>query len=536
MAREVDKGLRAIKAAMFGVGGLFLMVVALLLGGFLALNFFRIDVPTAHMAVLIKKTGKDLDNNQEIAPSAEYKGVQREFLLDGKHWRDPYNWAWEILPQPEVPQGQMGILVSLTGENLGYGEFMAKVDSDKEVLNGGVLTKGIVPNYLTPGRYAINPYLFELELHNPIVVPAGYRGVVTSLAGPMPEDPNTLLVPPGFRGVQAETLDTKTHYYNPYAEQINLVDCRSRTYRLTADGEMGFPSKDGFWIRLDGVIEFRVMPEKAAEVYVTFNDDENGDKIDEEIIRKVIMPIARSYCRTEGSKYSGRQFIQGETRSEFEDKFESVMQIECEPLGIGVLVAKITDIYPPQQIAEPIRESGLAKEEREQFLIEIKQQEEEQKLAVQQQMALRKQELIKVEQEVVTLVTEAMREQEVAVIKANEGLEVAKSKLEAAADEAKAIEARGQAEADVVRFNNEAEAAGWARSVEAFSGNGAEFARYVLNQKLAPAYRRIMANTEDSPIMDIFRSFAPGTPTPPPTTEPAPALQASEPQTPVATP
>ena len=43
---------------------------------------------------------------------------------------------------------------------------------------------------------------------------------------------------------------------------------------------MGFPSIDGFWVSLDGVIEFRVDPKKAAEVYVTYNEiqnDKDGD-------------------------------------------------------------------------------------------------------------------------------------------------------------------------------------------------------------------------------------------------------------------
>jgi hypothetical protein len=54
---------------------------------------------------------------------------------------------------------------------------------------------------------------------------------------------------------------------------------------------------------------------------------------------------------------------------------------------------------------------------------------------------------------------------------------------------------------------NQAEAAGWKRSVEAFDGSGSEFAQYVLYQKIAGAYRNIMVNTADSPIMRIFESF-----------------------------
>jgi hypothetical protein len=67
---------------------------------------------------------------------------------------------------------------------------------------------------------------------------------------------------------------------------------------------MGFPSKDGFWVTLDGIIEFRVMPERAAEVYVIYNELENDaqgvTRIDEEVIKKVVFPNARSFCRSAG--------------------------------------------------------------------------------------------------------------------------------------------------------------------------------------------------------------------------------------------
>ena len=75
-------------------------------------------------------------------------------------------------------------------------------------------------------------------------------------------------------------------------------------------------------------------------------------------------------------------------------------------------------------------------------------------------------------------------------------------------DEAAAIEARGKAAADVVRFDNEADSAGWKKAVEAFDGDGKSYAQYVMFQKLSPAYKRIMVNTADSPIMKIFESFS----------------------------
>ena len=60
----------------------------------------------------------------------------------------------------------------------------------------------------------------------------------------------------------------------------------------------------------------------------------------------------------------------------------------------------------------------------------------------------------------------------------------------------------------MIWFENEAESAGWKKAVEAFSGDGQAYAQFVLYQKLAASYRRIMVNTADSPIMKIFEDFA----------------------------
>jgi regulator of protease activity HflC (stomatin/prohibitin superfamily) len=488
-------------------------VFLLLFGPIYLWNQCRIDVPSKHMAVLIKKTGKDLPNDVELAPSSEYKGVQAEVLREGRYFRpavyNPYFYDWVVVPQIEIPEGKLGVRIRLHGDNLGPGELIAFEENQK----------GIVADVLTPGRYAVNAWLTgteqrrydsyaeHIELHEPVTVPAGFMGVVTNLTDPMPDDPNVLLVPEGRRGVQEATLEPGTYYVNPYVTRINLVDCRSQRFNLTEEGDMGFPSKDGFWIRLDGVIEFRIKPEMAAHVYVVYNDASNGETIDEEIVSKIILPNARSFCRLRGSNHSGREFIRGDTRAQFQQDFQEAMAETCDSQGVEVIQALITKIRPPEKIAEPVRASQIAVQMEQQYGREIKQQISEQELAVEQEMVKRKRAVVEAEQAVVKVVTEAKRQQEVAVIEANQRLKVAEFELKAAQDQAAATLALGKATADVIRFDNEAEAAGWRKSVEAFSGEGNEFARWVFLSKIAPAFRSMMVNTADSPLMDMFGSF-----------------------------
>lgn len=501
---------------------------AFLLGGVLVLaaivgapifyyGFCQINVPTGYMAVMTRKTGKDIPNDAELAPDATFKGLQREVIAEGRHFRNPWTWDWEVVPQIDIPQGKVGVRVRLYGDEPPGGATIAWKPTEK----------GIDPVVLPPGRYPINAVISDqktrlrdnyaeiIELHDPVTVPAGFRGVVTNLAGPMPSDPNTIVLTAadkGKRGVEATTLDAKTYYEysNPYVNRVELVDCRSQRFNLSEDGDMGFPSKDGFWVVLDGIIEFRVMPEKAAEVFVTYNEDRNdanGTRIDEEVIKKVVLPNARSFCRLRGSDHSGREFISGDTRTQFQDDFQKSLEEACEDQGIEIIQALITKINPPQQIAQPVRDRQIAVEKRGQFGKQLLQQESEKQLSIETEMNKRLQDLVEAQKEVIKITTEAKQAQEIAIIEANKRLKVAELELQAATDLAAATLARGTADAKVIEFQNEAEAAGWKKAVAAFGNNGDEYARWTLLRKLAPAYRNMMVNTNDSPIMDIFRQY-----------------------------
>ena len=393
LKRQVGSGLGAIAALAVFSGGLLWMCYAQ----------FVIDVPAYHMGILVRKTGKDLANTDVVAPDDSYKGVQKEVLDVGRYFfrYDPYNWAWEIKKQVEIPDKKLGVRIRLYGDDLPYGEFLAHEDGQK----------GIVPGVLLPGRYPINPYLYAVEEHDPQIVPAGSKGVVINRAGKIPSRPDDywqdsdkthqkLLVKKGFRGVEHETLDPGTYNFNPYEKVVKLVDCRNQRFNLAESRDLGFPSKDGFWVSLDSIVEFRVKPEMAAKVFVLYNEESNGDLIDEELVRKVILPAARSFCRLQGSNNSGRDFIEGTSRTHFQDEYQKSMRDRCDRLGIEIIQALITKINPPEQIAKPVREREIAKQQEEQYQQQILQQKSEEKLAIETALVTQKQALVQAEQEV----------------------------------------------------------------------------------------------------------------------------------------
>jgi regulator of protease activity HflC (stomatin/prohibitin superfamily) len=494
----------SVGLAVLGVG----LVVALY-------NACKIDVDTGRQAVLIRKEGLELEPDMELAPLPKdgrsyYRGVQsggpnNGVLTEGRYFYNPYIWSWEISPQFVVPGDKIGIRIALSGDDMPAGQILAEPGQ-----------KGILREVLKPGRYPYNPYAEAIELHDPVTIPAGLRGVVTRLAGPMPKNSNVFLVENGERGVQRQTLDPGTYYLNPYETRVSQVDCRSRRFNLGQEGEMSFLSADGFPITLDGVVEFRILPEKVAEMFVKYNESANGDAIDEEIIAKIITPESRSLCRIGGSKLSGGQFISGEDREKFQTDLVKSLTENCQKQGIEILAVALTSIQPPEDITQPVQQREVAKQKLAQFRREKLQQLSEAKLRVEIVLAEQKKRVVEAEQEVVQKTTKAEEEQRVAVTLAEQKFKVAQTQLEATKDKASAVIAKAEAEAEVIKFDNAAEAAGLAAQVAAFDGDGAAMARNMLLGKIAPSFRTILGNSE-GPLMDLFSQFTqrPDKPRPP---------------------
>ncbi|WP_422925609.1 SPFH domain-containing protein [Singulisphaera sp. PoT] len=485
-----------------------LIAIGLLALGFMSIVVYetcKIEVGTGQQAILVRKVGLDLAPDMELAPPRTkdgryYKGVQTEgryrgVLTEGRYFYNPFYWSWEFSPQFLVPNDKIGIRIALDGEELELGQVLAKEGQ-----------KGILREVLKPGRYPYNPYAETIQLYDPVTVPVGFRGVVTLLAGPEPKNSNVFMVEEGERGVQPNTIEPGTYYFNPFERRVSLVDCRSKRFNLGQGDEMDFLSSDGFPIVLDGAVEFRVLPDKVAEVFVKYNDDANGDKIDEEIISKIINPESRSLCRIGGSKLSGGQFISGNDREQFQRDLVKSLTDNCKKQGIEILAVAITSIQPPEDIATPVRAREVAKQQLAQFKQEKLQQLSEAQLRVQEILADQKKRLVEAEQGVVEKTTKAEQDKEVAKTLAEQKFKVAQTRLEAAKDKASAITSKAKADADVIRFNNAAEVAGLAARVSAFDGDGSSMARNILIGKLAPAFHTILSNSE-GPLMELFGQF-----------------------------
>ena len=286
-----------------------------------------------------------------------------------------------------------------------------------------------------------------------------------------------------------------------------MVDCRSRRFNLGQDGEMSFLSADGFPITLDGVVEFRVLAGQGRRDVRQVQRGcqrrchRRGDHQQDHHARKAVRSVAWAGPSSWAASSSAAT-----DREKFQTDLVKALTQNCQKQGIEILAVAITSIKPPDDIAQPVQQREVAKQKLAQFRREKLQQVSEAKLKVEVVMAEQKKQVVEAGQEVVEKTTKAEQEQQVAVTLAEQKLKVAQTQLEAAKDKATAIMAKAEADAQVIKFDNAAEASGLAAQVAAFDGDGSAMARNLLLGKLAPSFRTILGNSE-GPLMDLFTEF-----------------------------
>ncbi len=179
---------------------------------FLFMWFFcRIDVPEGYMAIVTSKTGDELPPGAILAEPGQ-KGVQRIPLAEGRHFLNPVNNDWRLVPVTEIRAGSIGVVTSKTGRELPPGEILA-ADAD---------SKGVWKDVLGPGTYRLNPEGYSIDIRSAINIPIGYVGVVTSQTG-RPAAKGAF-AGPGEKGVMERILQPGLYYINPRAYQVDVVE------------------------------------------------------------------------------------------------------------------------------------------------------------------------------------------------------------------------------------------------------------------------------------------------------------------------
>ena len=474
----------------FGVIGAVILATVLVLGFVFVWFFCRIEPPSGNCAILTRLDGKDIPANDIIATSPDEKGIQLDPLSEGRYFRNPLYWQWEIVPLVQIKENEVGVLVRQFGKAAPSGQFIVK---DKEA--DGTQYRGVIDEPLRPGTYRINPRAYNVEKRPAVKIEPGEVGVVTLRYGREPAEANTILVKEGERGVQETPLRPGTYYVNPYIYRVDVVGVQSHKTEF----EINFLSKDGFRFPVKGTVEWAVEEDKAPEVFVKIGDE--GD-----IVNKVILRSALSMSRIQGSKYSSADVISGTVRKAFQDEFSKHITSESLKKNILVKAALISEIEPSQKIAEPIREREIAIQTRAKYESEIERAKSDANVAQQRKMQDQRVRFVTAETTRTNEIQKATKDQQVEVIAAQRDLEVTRKDLETAENQSQAILSTGQGDADVITYTRTAEANALRAIIQPF-GSGEAYARYVYLKKIAPNIDSILANS-DGPLAEPLRQLS----------------------------
>ncbi len=515
---------------------------------------FRVYVPEDHCAVLIRKTGDRLPEDQLVATKPGQRGIQEEVLGPGRHWRNPYTWEYKLEKLTEIPSGNPSTwewthsLSDAQRDELRTGTFRFKGEFPqigvvtrkigKDPKPGQVIVsrasgvKGILREVLTPGTYKINPYVYNVERYPANVIPAGFVGVVTNLfaettdgGGASPDVPSVErggeesdtvrpLAGPGERGTLADVLQPGVYFINPKLQKVTLVEIGFNEYSQIkiSDSEnyrISFPSDTGYLIRVGVTVVWGIHPKHAAEI---INEFGNVDRV----LDKVIGPQLRSICRNIGSTYAARDFIHGEKREKFQQDLTAELQRIGVTKNLEVLIALVREIEVHAPLAGPdgsevtedlkrtIQESYIAIEkqitkdkQREAATVRAQLEEEQKKVEIAQ-------ETIKADTRVMVANVMAEGEKKAAEIDAQAALDVAGIQEEVAKLDAARIEILGKANADVERMKKEAEAEGYRLLVNAF-GSGQAYNLYTFAENFSPESIRLIFAGEGTLWTDLSR-------------------------------
>lgn len=473
----------------------FLLVSTVVAAAIFVWTGCRIEPESGEFAILIHKTGEALPPDQIIATSPKQKGIQLEVLPEGRYFRSPYSWDWKIAKVTDIPAGKLGVVTRLFGKDLPDGKIIAAEG-----------TKGVLPEVLRPGKYRINPYAYQVEIFDAIEIRPGYAGVVTSLVGEdiftadLPkEHRNAFLVPEGFKGVQAAILEPGTYYLNPYMVNVAEVTLQSQRFEMSGDDAITFLTMDGFNVHVEGTVEYALIPQKLAQITHRVGDMDD-------IIKKIIMPLARGFSRIEGSKNPAKNYITGETRQQFQDRLENHLRSQCLLSGVAIRSVLIRNISPPDEIASIIREREVAVQDARKFEQQITQAKSKAELNRQEMLATQNRIKVEAETAKIRAIIEAKQNFEVQLTEAKQELEVARLEASAAEAQVEAMLIQAEAERRVIELSNEANASVINSQISAFGG-GLNFARYHFNEKVGPRIQSILTSDDADGLGGLFRPF-----------------------------
>src|SRR2546425_499738 len=329
-------------------------------------------IRAGEVGVLVKRLGgRKMPAGQVIARHGEI-GTQAATLMPGLYWRMPVVWSMRRAKVVQIGETEIATVEAIDGRPLPKGRLLGDEVECNQIQDGQAFLdsggfRGPQLDTLQPGRYYINPTLFQVQIDDVAEVPPGFVAVLRSNIGeeldqadiqpvPVTDSPDfdqtihaaveRLLVPDrNRRGIWRNPVAPGKYNLNRVAFTAYLVptsaimvdwarsdrpDAPSLSRRptdpptaesdypyLTEQGEKGLSffrfgqllvtSKDGFKLEVDVRMVIRILPENAAFVIARFGSVFN-------LIQQIVHPLIDASFRNNAGEKKALEFVQGRSQ------------------------------------------------------------------------------------------------------------------------------------------------------------------------------------------------------------------------------
>jgi len=429
-------------------------------------------IPAGRLLAQKVEGHSNFENGQAFLANGGQKGPQIELLLPGTYRINTELFHVEVRDATVIPANKVGLVTALDGEPLPEAEYVAApVEGHNDYQNASVFLqsggqRGPQFDVLKPGTYYINPLIFKVDLDDVAIVERGQVAVVVSNVGEEPHKIKELVdeqaraegaaadseryrdieesynrgieryvVPKGYRGIQSEVAGPGFYYLNRRAFIAYVVDTTNITIdwddaKTTRFDPLKVISRDGFDINVSVKVVIRVRPDQAPYMVAKIGSIEN-------LILHVIHPMIDSSFRNQASSTSAMNFLQD--RQEEQRKAEERARAELEKYHVECVSVLICQINLPQDLMDTQTRKIIAQQQ--QAMYQDQQKAEQTRIATEKTRAEADQQKNLVEAEIGVKIAEQNREK---AIRFAEG--EAESIRLRAEGEAKGIRAIGEAE------------------------------------------------------------------------------------------
>jgi uncharacterized membrane protein YqiK len=398
--------------------------------------------PRDYVATPVEGHDNFQDCNEFITRGGQ-RGPQKDILLPGTYYINPL--VFKVIPEnaKEIKPGEVAVIVSNIGKDPGEEirrEMATKVRERMEREEKEQVSKAVARLDKLEGEQKMVEDLEEELLASD---PADQR-----LDQGAHE---AYVVPEGFRGIQETVVGPGRYYVNTLAVSPIVIPTTNMTVEWTAEeldntfDPFEVISKDGFTMKLEVRVVFRVKPEDAPFMVAKIG---NTDKL----VQNVMHPLIDSIFRNQASESSAMAYLQN--RHEEQERAEARVRMHLLKYHVDVVNVLICHIHLPEELMKTQTEKILA--EQRQNMYNAQREAEVQRIQLEK--------------------TSAHADNQKSLMAEIVGVEIAGKRAEqrkAEADgEAHYILSTGKAEAEKVRLMGEAQGVAYHEQVNALGAQG----------------------------------------------------------------